>query len=153
MKQSNNLKFREYDKKTIPVGGRIGMGYVYFISDGGFVKIGKSHKPKMRVCSIIYEMKIKSPKIFVSDAHSNYSENEKLLHELFSIERVKGEWFRLDIEKVAAENYTFLIVDNVIENNIEEYLDHVSSQVRLHPTTKASLDLQKLKINKAREKK
>lgn len=29
----------------------------------------------------------------------------------------------------------------------------ISTQVRLHPTTKASLDLQKLKINKAREKK
>lgn len=153
MKLSDNLKFSACDKKSIPAGGRHGIGYVYLISDRNIVKIGKSQKPKMRIETILGAMKIKTPKIFISDAHTNYSVNEKLLHEHFSKERIKGEWFNLDIEKVSNEHYKFPLGNKIIAKEDDTNTKYSPTQVRLHPTTKAFLDLQQAKINKAREKK
>ena len=70
-------------------------GFVYFITDGEFVKIGVADNVEKR----LKELQTGNPKE-LTVVRSVYCENpyyaEKLFHDLFRYKRVNGEWFKID---------------------------------------------------------
>ena len=69
------------------------IGFLYVISDGSKVKIGKSKSPKQRTSNIIRMAGIKNPKVFISKECSAASNKERLCHKYYSRLNVCGEWF------------------------------------------------------------
>ncbi len=69
------------------------IGFLYVISDGNKVKIGKSKTPKDRTDSLVSICGIKNPKVFISEECSLVSNKETKCHKYFSRLKVCGEWF------------------------------------------------------------
>jgi Meiotically Up-regulated Gene 113 (MUG113) protein len=78
------------------------MHYVYFITDGEYIKIGISNNVKSRLSGL----QTSNPKKLsllssIECPDSTYAgELERTLHERFSESRASGEWFKLDWETV-----------------------------------------------------
>ena len=91
------------------------IGYLYVISDGEKVKIGKSKTPIERTNSLVNICGIKNPAIFISNECSKSSSKEGECHKFFSRNSVRGEWFcipflmAVDFVKNIAGNEDILI--------------------------------------------
>ena len=87
--------------------------FVYFISDGSYIKIGVAENIQKR----IKELQIGNPKklFLVEYLEFNYKEQayfaEKHLHQMFAKERMSGEWFNV------ADDYDFLMFIRLIKHN------------------------------------
>lgn len=71
-------------------------GFVYFIKaeDTGFIKIGMSKNPDLRLRQI--KLSCQKPVLLMKFFVSNSAIMEKKLHEFFKNKRVFGEWFNLN---------------------------------------------------------
>ena len=88
------------------VASRDAEAYVYFVSDGHYVKIGKAQDPIKRLgqiqtgnpnqCELLYLIPLK--------ASAMASEVESYLHEKYKQHRMCGEWFNL-LEKLHHEKW------------------------------------------------
>lgn len=80
-------------------------GYVYFLEYGEYIKIGCTKNPVKRLGRLYSNAKsyhdLVLGRIFVTTAHTNYTENEAILHKYFDKERKKNsELFNLTLEEV-----------------------------------------------------
>jgi hypothetical protein len=69
-------------------------GFVYFVTDGDAVKIGKAVDVKQRISSI----KVNNPREIIelqSIPTSDMGQIERSLHEWFDNYHIRGEWFDL----------------------------------------------------------
>lgn len=64
--------------------------FVYFVSDGSAIKIGKAKDPKSRVTGMNTGA---SSKLEILGVVPGGYEKERKLHETFSRHRLRGEWF------------------------------------------------------------
>lgn len=100
-------------------------GYVYAVQYGEHVKIGYTTSPLSRIKQICSNAKnysnIEIGKIAISPGHTNYVENEKMLHQVFRSKRVRGELFDVDIENVikAASTLEYKDESEKIERRVE----------------------------------
>lgn len=79
---------------------RIFPGYIYLVSGGGHIKIGKSRDLPARLRS--FGLQLPFPvKLIQSYAVQDYSGTEYRLHTMFADKRVNGEWFDLDADDIA----------------------------------------------------
>lgn len=83
------------------------MGHVYLFNlSNGTTKIGKTKSPYDRLNTLYrtlvkYNPDVELVSIYLSPEHTNYSENEALLHKLFESTRIDGtELFTSPIEKI-----------------------------------------------------
>lgn len=109
-------------------------GFVYVIDFGNCVKIGCTKKPYERLkhlCKMIEDYGSKKTiRFFVSDEHTNYRENESILHKLFGEERIIGtELFSVTFQEAVsmAENNIILKDETVI---LEEKSDIASENLK-----------------------
>lgn len=65
--------------------------YVYFITDGEAIKIGKANNPKSRLAGL--QTSHHKPLRFLATMPGG-SELERELHRVFSAYRIRGEWFK-----------------------------------------------------------
>ena len=82
-------------------------GYFYLLEFGNRIKIGCSKNPYQRYMTLKKEAEdygnTKLGRIAISRPHTNYSQNETLLHKVFFEKRVNGtELFDLDLDDVIA---------------------------------------------------
>lgn len=83
-------------------------GYVYFIESGPYYKIGKTIHPQERTEAIISSIQRNEPKLpfaprlvaVLQTWRETMSNLESTLHECFSNDRLQGEWFKLERERV-----------------------------------------------------
>ena len=69
------------------------IGYLYVLSDGNKIKIGKSKSPSERVKGLINTCGIDAPEVFISTECSEVSRREKECHKKFNSESIRSEWF------------------------------------------------------------
>lgn len=80
------------------------MGYVYIMEYGKYIKIGQTHNIRKRMKQLISignygDMAM--GRVMYTIPHTNYKENEKRLHSLFSSNRKKGtELFSIDFNSI-----------------------------------------------------
>ena len=72
-----------------------GWCYIYFISDGDTVKIGRAIEPRKRLAEL--QCAHPSP-LRILAAVLNHASLEQAIHERFKGEKLTGEWFRLSDE-------------------------------------------------------
>lgn len=76
-------------------------GYVYLIGNSifGWYKIGKSIKPEVRIkdLGILLPFKIKVYSVWIA---KNHHLMESSLHEIYSNNRINGEWFEFTGEEI-----------------------------------------------------
>lgn len=66
-------------------------GFVYFLSDGEFIKIGFATDWQARIKGLqVANPRTLTPLLVLEGSHRF----ERQLHQLFKAHRVKGEWFR-----------------------------------------------------------
>ena len=71
--------------------------YVYAITDGEFTKVGRSIDPERR----LRQLQTASPRELRLEWTAPESDcHESLLHDRLADDRVRGEWFRVDVEAV-----------------------------------------------------
>lgn len=93
----------------MPKKGETGWhGYVYAIEYGDFIKIGHTTNLQQRIKAIISNAKnyskVKVGRIVFSVPHTNYKENEHLLHEaLQKMRQGKAELFNLTLDEFIAQ--------------------------------------------------
>lgn len=115
-------------------------GYFYLLEYGNRIKIGCSKNPYKRYCTLKREAEAygnsKLGRIAISSPHTNYSQNEVLLHKVFSEKRVTGtELFNLNFEDAIAgipDGMQFsensCSDDEVIKKLMSVLLDEVSEE-------------------------
>lgn len=79
------------------------MGFFYFLEYGNFLKIGCSKQPYTGMQTLKRNAEkyadLKIGRVAISQAHTNYKENKKLIHELFKKSRKQGtELFDLSFD-------------------------------------------------------
>ncbi len=84
--------------------------YVYFISDGKYIKIGKSAKPMKRL-EQLQTSNARELKLLGIIPGSSVKENE--LHSMFNNLHVRGEWFKLD-------NSILLYIESIGSNQLHK---------------------------------
>ena len=96
------------------------LGYVYFVEYGKHVKIGCTKNPIKRLGSLYSNAKsyhdIELGRIYITPKHTNYRENESILHSYFINKRKENsELFSITIEdaidsisKIPSVSYTHL---------------------------------------------
>ena len=76
-------------------------GNVYMFELGDKVKIGYSKNPKNRLVKIQRDFEFYSEEItgmiFISKSHTNYKENEKIIHKILEDKRIKREFFDVSL--------------------------------------------------------
>ena len=95
-------------------------GYVYFAiplpnqTEREFVKIGmtKRQKPLDRINNFQTPFKL-CLLGYITVAHRNIEKVEKIIHEMFKINRLNGEWFEINYENVKSQ-----ITENIDKLNI-----------------------------------
>ena len=90
------LEEPKWERKTDP---KIGEHYLYAISDGEFIKVGYSKKPKSRVKQL--QTARPKPLKLVWQTLCAYSDidakkQERKLHRRLQKHKVRGEWFEFD---------------------------------------------------------
>ncbi|MDE7093851.1 MAG: GIY-YIG nuclease family protein, partial [Oscillospiraceae bacterium] len=90
-------------------------GFIYFLEYGENIKIGYSQTPSSRIKQLKKQAeygKIKLGNVAISKPHTNYRENEKLLHQYFNQNRISGtELFSVTLKQILSnlpENLKFL---------------------------------------------
>lgn len=88
-------------KEWLPVGSEY-CGYIYAIEYGSCIKIGHSRKPHQRINALLSQAKnyagIELGWFIISKPHTNYMENERLIHTFFKSKRTSGELFSITLE-------------------------------------------------------
>lgn len=83
------------------------MGFIYILEYGKNIKIGYSTKPSNRIKSLKKQAEYGSLKlgnIAISKPHTNYRENEKLLHQHFKQYNISGtELFSITLKQILSE--------------------------------------------------
>lgn len=104
-------------------------GVVYIIDCGDCVKIGCTKNPDGRLRYLINVLgkygNRKIGKIAISKSCTNYYENEKRLHKVFSNNRIKGtELFKVNFDKVLEISDDILLLENNVDaiNNKSEII-------------------------------
>ena len=100
-------------------------GCVYILEyKNGKIKIGKSSNPVKRLKNLIRHSNVYSGKdysivkILVSEPHTNYNQNEKILHNFFQDFHLNGEVFNISLNKATKQ----LQVCNISFKNESEEL-------------------------------
>lgn len=91
--------FKKYDHEKCNKQG----GYLYLLKIGENVKIGKTKTPKTRISSIngtlINYIGKDIDSVLLSTKHTEYSENEKILHRIFKDKQIEnGEMFNVSFD-------------------------------------------------------
>jgi len=90
-------------------------GFVYLIGSTNFqwYKIGKSKKPVLRVqdIGILLPFKVE---IFAVWQAKNHTLLEQTLHEMFSVQRINGEWFQFNPKEIKKLVYETIPADTRI---------------------------------------
>lgn len=76
------------------------IGYIYVLKVGDMYKIGKSVSPRGRIGTL----KTACPfeiEVFAVYKTIDLHRTEKMLHDVFSEKRIRGEWFKLDKEDLS----------------------------------------------------
>lgn len=104
------------------------MGVIYAIEyDDKYCKIGMSSNPSNRISTLKHYisdyMQLSISRIMISKWHTNYQENEKIIHDYFSDRRVKNtELFSISIDEIVE----FINKGNLIfEDESDEILDNI----------------------------
>lgn len=88
-------------KECLPTGSEF-CGYLYAIEYGQYLKIGRTRTPYQRIKSIASQAKnyaeVMVGRFAVSKPHTNFVENERLLHEHFRYARRNGELFEVTLD-------------------------------------------------------
>lgn len=79
------------------------MKSVYCVLVNGIVKVGVSSDPEKRMKQIKNASGGYVEKYFFTEKSSNSFQIERILHKKFSCDRLHGEWFKSDFEKVKME--------------------------------------------------
>lgn len=103
-------------------------GYVYIIKkEEGFIKVGRSTKPNIRIRQIETQGGFISDDFFISQKCSNYREIEINMHKLLSRYRKMGEWFEFDfnkaVEALKMQKYLRPLTQDEIKEEIQKQVD------------------------------
>lgn len=109
---------------------------VYFITDGEFIKIGKSENPIERMKKLqtgnVRELKMLA-------TYQCYDEDlEGYIHKRFSHDRVRGEWFKPSKELFAFMNYSV--------TSHESFIDRLSIHKMVNNPIDVSNEMNRLKF-------
>lgn len=111
-------------------------GYVYAIEYGNSIKIGHTTNLQQRIKAIISNAKnyskIKVGRIAFSIPHTNYKENERLLHAAFQkIRQAKTELFNLTLDEFMAQIPALEFKDESAEKqkNADAFLESMKAFV------------------------
>ena len=101
-----------------------GGGYFYFIDFGESVKIGCSQNPFNRIYAIRSNAekygKQKIIRCFVSDVHSNYKANEKVLHRRYAdLRKPNTELFDISFDFLLSEYHQHVEYEQVCSTNTD----------------------------------
>ena len=103
------------------------LGFIYFLEYGENIKIGYSQKPSNRMKQLEKQAeygKIKLGNVAISKPHTNYRENEKLLHQYFDQNRIAGtELFSVTLKQILSnlpEELKFLDESEKLTQESEE---------------------------------
>ncbi|MBD5144108.1 MAG: AAA family ATPase [Ruminococcus sp.] len=103
------------------------LGFIYFLEYGENIKIGYSQKPSNRMKQLKNQAeygKIKLGNVAISKPHTNYRENEKLLHQYFNQSRIAGtELFSVTLKQILSDlpkDLKFLDESEKLEQESEE---------------------------------
>lgn len=134
-------------------------GYVYLVEWGTkYVKIGSTENPYVRIKSLISQAEkygdSKVKRIALSQPHTNFRENEQLLHKLFTEHRKDGtELFSVNLDEIvllATENLEFFEAEQIIVKLPKSRADYMKS--RRHGKKTFSVLIDKEKSDKLDEK-
>lgn len=93
------------------------LGFVYVVEYGSFIKIGKTQNPNKRMKSIKSVGRNYGDtaigRILVSRPHTNFDENERIIHEALSHRRVRGELFAMTMDEFMAGKFGLTFRDDV----------------------------------------
>lgn len=127
------------------------MGYVYFIEYGDYIKIGSSKQPITRIKSLCsnalryHDLKI--GKIAITYPHTNYKENENILHQHFlKKQKEKTELFNITLYEAIKSIKTIPLVfkddSQEQEQHSEDFLNN-AKQFLLQNVSKEAEDFSK----------
>ena len=115
---------RANDFSKFPIVEAINQGIVYALEYGNCVKIGKTRNLAERIKTLTSQAKkyslTNTGLVAYTEAHSNYSDNEKLLHHVFKDKRIDdGELFAIDLDYFIKHVPDISLRYDVLENDGE----------------------------------
>lgn len=136
------------------------VGYVYAVEFGKYVKIGYTNNPRRRMKQLegmanYNNCKIKH--IILSEAHTNYKQNEHLLHCIFQTKRLEHtELFDITLEQAASAIDKLSLNKNVefLRQRAEKSLEQLKKCLRgneIHENEKLSANSAPYKFEKTLE--
>lgn len=115
-------------------------GFVYACEYGMTVKIGSTNQPYNRLMALIRQAEsygaLKIGRFAITQMHTNYKANEKLLHNKFSVYRQEGtELFNIDFQKAVESMSTLNLLDetDAIEKRADGFLDGMKDFIGFNP--------------------
>ena len=97
--------------------------YVYLISDGTFIKIGRSATPERRLRAL---QSANARKLTLIASHRAPRHVEGLLHDLFKGANVRGEWFELTEEDLTRIESIVSVEADLWDKRFNRYVEPVS---------------------------
>jgi hypothetical protein len=107
-------------------------GYVYILRNKDQCKIGFSASPKSRVANLSKRNSIKNPEYWISEVCGDARLWESNCHENLFEKRIKGEWFKIDINdavKIAKSLRPTQKYINTLNNYEGSFSVHTKSKV------------------------
>ena len=121
-------------------------GYFYVLECGEQVKIGSTKNPEKRLKTLYNNFdkygNIQAGRFAISQAHSNFRKNEKILHSIFEDYRVrKTELFKIDFDSAVS-----IIKNSELEYKIE---DELFSMEKIQPFLNIAIALSDARHNRS----
>lgn len=89
---------RQLKKEVKPISNTT-LGYIYFLSGEGYVKIGKTTNLDNRMSNLKLCLPFKVELLHTIKS-KDINKDEATLHEIFATKRTNGEWFKLSDEDI-----------------------------------------------------
>ena len=123
---------RANDFSKFPIVRAINQGVVYALEYGDCIKIGKTQNLTERMKTLTSQAKkysfTNTGLVAYTEVHSNYSDNEKLLHYVFKDKRIdNGELFVIDLEYFIKHVPYISLKHDVLKDNTEVLLGIVKT--------------------------
>ena len=123
------------------------VGFIYILEYGKNIKIGYSQHPHTRIKSLKNQAEYgdcKLGNVAISKPHTNYTKNEKLLHEYFKQHRISGtELFSITLKQALLDfpnDLKFLDESERLTQKHEQYLENLKKFSRCSKITTSHND-------------
>ena len=131
--------------RLLPIKPSEYCGYIYAIEYGQNIKIGQTADAYKRMKALIAQARnygdICVGRMAISQPHTNYAANERVLHAHWKALRIRGELFRVDLDRFISDSPSMGFLDETarLQAKTERGLQFFKSVVRGPDAKGASL--------------